>query len=173
MSKGLKRQGGNTKPGLDGRMKGNVFEPEQGSIRANACLFCKSVRLSRASPCASTQEESVRPNAFYMIMELQDGNCFRSQHAFRKESRPGGFSLAQGLSMASKFWSLRTIASNLVRYFVHSFVCTAISIDIISAKRRLSGKVVWSITFWENGIKSLSSCCTCSDQVKEDIIIYI
>lgn len=30
------------------------------------------MRLGRESPYASAQEESVEPNAYYMIMELQD-----------------------------------------------------------------------------------------------------
>lgn len=84
--KGQERQGGHTKLGLSGRMKENVLRPERGSIHANACLFCKPVWLASASPYASAQEESVEPNAYYMIMELLDGNYFRRQLAFRKES---------------------------------------------------------------------------------------
>lgn len=150
MLRGQERQSGHTKLGLSGRMKGNVFGPEQGSNHANACLFFKTARLGRASPCASVQEESVELNAYYMIMELQNGNKSRSQYAFRKESWPGGFSEAQGLSMDSKCWSLRFMASNLVRDFVHSCVCTGIGIDIINDKRKLPAIVVWGITFWVN-----------------------
>lgn len=162
MLKGQERHGQKKK--LEG-MKGNVFRPEQGLSQANACLFCKSVCLGRASPYASAQEESGEPNAYYMIMELQDGNYSRSQHAFRKESWPGGFSSAQGLSMDFKCWSLRVMASNLVRDFVHSCVCTGTGINVINDKRTLPGIVVWSITFWVNKKRVHQS--TCSDQVTE------
>lgn len=137
------RQGGHTKLDLNGRVKGNVFRPEQGSIHTNACLFCKSVWLCRRSPYASPQEESSEPNAYYMIMELQDGNNSTSQLAFRKEGWPGGFSSVQGLSMDSKC-SLWFMPSNLVRDFVHSCVCTGTGKDAINDKRMVPGIVLLS-----------------------------